>query len=298
MLITVYCTCITTHLTPFLNRRTRSSSFTISVSDLFVQSGPVLLVLSSSSWLSLPLVGNPWSLAIFTFINFFLSVARDHIFLTLPVMLCSQTVCNMEQQGLVELSGVQIQELERKALCDRAAFLALLHEEDVETSHGSVHVSLQGKKDKPAIVTYHDIGQNHTSAFLGFFNYHDIQPLLEHFCIYHIDAPGQEEGCPQFSSPYPTMDELAEMLSEVLDHFSVKRCIGLGIGAGANVLCRYALRCEDKVEGLVLVNCGTSSMGWIEWGYQKVIIRSRTELHNIFYLCTADHCHTVYHTYN
>ena len=56
----------------------------------------------------------------------------------------------MEQQGLVELSGVQIQELERKALCDRAAFLALLHEEDVETSHGSVHVSLQGKKDKPA----------------------------------------------------------------------------------------------------------------------------------------------------
>ena len=174
----------------------------------------------------------------------------------------------MERQTLVEFSEIQIHESEKKAL--GGTFVNLLCEEIVETSYGSIHVTLQGKKGKPAIVTMHDIGQNHTTAFLGFFNYHDMQPLLEHFCIYHVDALGQEEGSAEMSGGYPTSDERVVVLEEVLDQLHVKFFIGFGIGAGADTLCRFGLKHQDKVEGLVLLNCGTSTMGWVEWGYNKV----------------------------
>ena len=32
------------------------------------------------------------------------------------------------------------------------------------------------------------------TCFQGFFNFSDIQPILKHFCVYHVNAPGQEEG--------------------------------------------------------------------------------------------------------
>nr|CAD7572894.1 unnamed protein product [Timema californicum] len=32
------------------------------------------------------------------------------------------------------------------------------------------------------------------SSFQAFFNYIDMRALLENFCVYHVNAPGQEEG--------------------------------------------------------------------------------------------------------
>lgn len=32
------------------------------------------------------------------------------------------------------------------------------------------------------------------SSFQAFFNYVDMRALLENFCVYHVNAPGQEEG--------------------------------------------------------------------------------------------------------
>lgn len=32
------------------------------------------------------------------------------------------------------------------------------------------------------------------SSFQAFFNYIDMRVLLENFCVYHVNAPGQEEG--------------------------------------------------------------------------------------------------------
>ena len=182
----------------------------------------------------------------------------------------------MEQQPLIELSSVSLHESESKNLHDTRNFVNLIDESNVETSRGNIHVSVQGTRGKPAFVTFHDIGQNHTSAFLGFFNFHQVRPLLEHFCVYHIDAPGQEEGSPQLAPEfiYPSMVELAELVGEVVDHFGLKSFIGFGNGAGANVLSRYALKHPERVEGLILVNCVSTTAGWIEWGYQKVYIIS------------------------
>lgn len=46
---------------------------------------------------------------------------------------------------------------------------------------------------------------------------------------------------------YPTIDELSSQLMFVLSHFGLKSVIGFGVGAGANILARFALNNPDKV---------------------------------------------------
>lgn len=72
---------------------------------------------------------------------------------------------------------------------------------------------------------------------------------------------------------YPSMDELAEQLLFVLGHFGLKSIIGFGVGAGANILARFALAHPEKVNALCLINCVSTQAGWIEWAYQKMNVR-------------------------
>lgn len=53
-----------------------------------------------------------------------------------------------------------------------------------------------------------------------------------------------------FSYIYPTIDELSAQLLFVLSHFGLKSVIGFGVGAGANILARFALNNPDKVNYL------------------------------------------------
>ena len=95
--------------------------------------------------------------------------------------------------------------------------------------------------------------------------------VLQHFCVFHLNAPGQEEGAAPIpeSQEYPSMDDLAEQVSEVLNHFSVVRYIGIGVGLGGNVLLRHALQYPERVDSMMLVNTPSSAPGWTEWAYQK-----------------------------
>ncbi|KAI2578884.1 NDRG4 isoform 30, partial [Pan troglodytes] len=83
-----------------------------------------------------------------------------------------------------------------------------------------------------------------------------MQEITKHFVVCHVDAPGQQVGASQFPQGYqfPSMEQLAAMLPSVVQHFGFKYVIGIGVGAGAYVLAKFALIFPDLVEGLVLVN--------------------------------------------
>lgn len=83
------------------------------------------------------------------------------------------------------------------------------------------------------------------------------------------------------------MDELAAQLLFVMSHFGLKTIIGFGVGAGANILARFALNHSDKVGALCLINCSSTTSGWMEWGYQSFNAR-----YEEYYILSNSHTNT------
>ncbi|MBV94572.1 Protein NDRG4, partial [Eschrichtius robustus] len=135
-------------------------------------------------------------------------------------------------------------------------------EHDIETPYGLLHVVIRGspKGNRPAIVTYHDVGLNHKLCFNTFFNFEDMQEITKHFVVCHVDAPGQQVGASQFPQGYqfPSMEQLAAMLPSVVQHFGFKYVIGIGVGAGAYVLAKFA---EELVSNTELVQSYRQQIG-------------------------------------
>lgn len=50
-----------------------------------------------------------------------------------------------------------------------------------------------------------------------------------------------------FSYVFPSMDELANQLDHVLRYFGLESVVGLGVGAGGNILARFAFKQPTKV---------------------------------------------------
>ena len=53
---------------------------------------------------------------------------------------------------------------------------------------------------------------------------------------------------------FPTIQSLAEDLVTVLNQLGITYCIGLGDGAGANIILRYGLIHESRCLGVILLN--------------------------------------------
>lgn len=169
----------------------------------------------------------------------------------------------------IELTSVDV----KSALSPLTDVESKLKEESlyVKTRYGNIYVTIQGDRSKTPFITYPDLGLNSSYQYHGFFNFVDNEPLMESFCVYNINPLGQEEGSPALpiNYPYPTCDQLADSVLDVVHNFNIKECICFGIGFGANILARFALLHPDLVRGVVLINCVSTKCGWIEWGYQK-----------------------------
>uniref|UniRef100_A0A3Q1ELW6 N-myc downstream regulated 1a n=1 Tax=Acanthochromis polyacanthus TaxID=80966 RepID=A0A3Q1ELW6_9TELE len=169
---------------------------------------------------------------------------------------------------LFEMDDIQVVE-SKPLLVDRE-----LPEHDVETPHGRLHCTMKGvpKGDRPVILTFHDIGLNHKTCWDTLFNHEDMSEIMHHFAVCHVDALGQHEGANTFSTgyEYPSMDQLAETLPLVLKHFGLKSVIGMGIGAGAYILTRFALDYPNMMEGLLLININPCAEGWMDWAAHKI----------------------------
>jgi pimeloyl-ACP methyl ester carboxylesterase len=142
----------------------------------------------------------------------------------------------------------------------------------IPTSYGDILVHIYGNRAKHPLVTFHDVGLNAEDNFRNFFQFSTVPELTEEFCIYNINAPGQESEAAKLhiGYHYPTMDDLALMVDEIVTHLNLKCFIGLGYGAGAYIILKYALKHPHKLDALVLINSISNAPTWYEWGKEKI----------------------------
>jgi len=76
---------------------------------------------------------------------------------------------------------------------------------------------------------------------------------------------GRQSAYQNRATAYPTMDELAEMLTSVVDYFKLEYFVGFGMGAGSNVLARFALHHPEKLLALFLLNPNGTTHTYYEW---------------------------------
>uniref|UniRef100_A0A3B3XIW5 N-myc downstream regulated 1b n=1 Tax=Poecilia mexicana TaxID=48701 RepID=A0A3B3XIW5_9TELE len=128
------------------------------------------------------------------------------------------------------------------------------------------------KANRPVILTFHDVGLNHKSCFETLFNHEDMHEIVRHLPVCHVEAPGQHEEATTLPTAYtyPTMDQLSEVLPSVLNHFEVNSIIGVGVGAGAYILARFALNHPDLVDGLVLININPNAESLMDTVANKI----------------------------
>lgn len=84
------------------------------------------------------------------------------------------------------------------------------------------------------------------------------------------------------SFQYPSFQILGEDLVTVLDFLHVKYVIGLGEGAGANVLARFGLAHPARCLGLILINCTGSATSVFDAFKTKVSGDVSSSIKNFF----------------
>lgn len=138
----------------------------------------------------------------------------------------------------------------------------------------TIHVQgdLTKAESRAVFLTVHDMGSNHTS-WVDFVEHPVMRETKERSVFIHVDVPGQEDGAPDLPNDYafPTMQMIAEDLVCVLDHTKVKLVIGLGEGAGANILARFGMAYHERCMGLVLIHCTSTTAGVMEHFKDKII---------------------------
>jgi len=150
-----------------------------------------------------------------------------------------------------------------------------VEEVQVPTDYGPVSVFIQGNRANKPILTVHEIGLNYKSCFKGMLSHESASAMKKKFCFYHINLPGQGTKATTITK-FPSMDELGRMIGTIAKHFKFPGFVGIGAGAGANILLRYAVNDPPiLVRGLLLISPLLQSESWLGWAFDKI---ARTQL--------------------
>lgn len=128
---------------------------------------------------------------------------------------------------------------------------------------GPVSVYIQGDLDRcrqqAVFLTVHHVGCDHTSL-VSWVSTHHMKEVRDRAVFLHVSLPGQEEGSEELPRDFtfPSMAKLGLSLVTVLDHLRVPRVVGLGEGAGANIVLRFGLYHPNRVHGIFAINLSTS----------------------------------------
>ncbi|XP_039231004.1 exocyst complex component 4 isoform X5 [Drosophila yakuba] len=165
-----------------------------------------------------------------------------------------------------------------ESLVERVRVMNTIYEKyNISTEKcGDLTVIVQGdlsQQEKRAVfITVHDLGCNHNS-FQEFVSSPCMTEIKERSCFIHVDVPGHADHAEALADgfPFPTLQSLGEDLVTVLDYLHVKYVIGLGEGAGANVLARFGLAHPSRVLGLILINATGSAASVLQSFKNKFI---------------------------
>ncbi|XP_033164634.1 exocyst complex component 4 isoform X3 [Drosophila mauritiana] len=165
-----------------------------------------------------------------------------------------------------------------ESLVERVRVMNTIYEKyNISTEKcGDLTVIVQGdlsQQEKRAVfITVHDLGCNHNS-FQEFVSSPCMTEIKERSCFIHVDVPGHADNAEALADgfPFPSLQSLGEDLVTVLDYLHVKYVIGLGEGAGANVLARFGLAHPSRVLGLILINATGSAASVVQSFKNKFI---------------------------
>ncbi|KAL3107846.1 hypothetical protein niasHT_017078 [Heterodera trifolii] len=126
-----------------------------------------------------------------------------------------------------------------------------------------VQGSLEHLDDKVVFLTVHDVGKTYLSC-VDLANSPTLSPLVGQRAVFlHVSVPGQAPGAENFVGDFPSMEQLGDGLSQVMEQFNLSKCIAIGEGAGADIVCRFAMNFPQLVVGAVLVHCISTTHGII-----------------------------------
>ena len=153
---------------------------------------------------------------------------------------------------------------------------------------GPLTVYVQGELDKfrdsVVFLTVHNTGASFNS-WLEFAAGSNMEDIRRRALFLHVALPGQEPEAEDLPSDYtfPSMEAIGLNLVTVLDSLRVKQVVGLGDGAGANILLRFAMNHPTRLHGIFLIN--TEGIATI----QEKLVRQTTKLTQpfLFLLPTA-----------
>lgn len=109
----------------------------------------------------------------------------------------------------------------------------------------------------PAILTFHDVGQNGAIAFAPFFaNFRRSHPHIDSaMAHYHLNAPGHLPNAPDCDTQ--TSFDLVDIVNSVLElieRLQIKSVVAFGIGLGGAILTQAAALNPKAFLGLVLIS--------------------------------------------
>lgn len=140
----------------------------------------------------------------------------------------------------------------------------------VETKYGIITAHVQGDleqvENRGVFLTVHDIGSN-SRSFLDFTEHPIMSAIKMRSLFIHVDLIGQQDNQQDLPDDFefPPIKVIGEeLLVEVLDKLKIKLIVGIGEGAGANILVRFANKYHSRVLGLVLIHLAPAGVGVLE----------------------------------
>lgn len=140
----------------------------------------------------------------------------------------------------------------------------------IETKYGTITAHVQGDleqvENRGVFLTVHDIGSN-SRSFLDFTEHPIMSAIKMRSLFIHVDLIGQQDNQQDLPDDleFPPIKVIGEeLLVEVLDKLKIKLIVGIGEGAGANILVRFANKYHSRVLGLVLIHLAPAGVGVLE----------------------------------